>query len=103
MGVRDVTGATRPRLLVLLLALLTAVLLVGGSPAARAAPGDAGEARLYFFWGDGCPHCAEAKPVLAQWKQQYPGLTVVEREVWNNAANREAFAQMAVRHGAVIV
>ena len=25
-----------------------------------------------MFWGDGCPHCAEAKPFLADLTKRYP-------------------------------
>ncbi|MCB9117692.1 MAG: thioredoxin family protein, partial [Caldilineaceae bacterium] len=31
---------------------------------------------IYFFWGDGCPHCAAAKPFLAELSQRYPSVTI---------------------------
>ena len=55
----------RPRTGRSLASLLLAVLgLVLGAPA-HALPDqsdDSAEVTLYFFWGEGCPHCAAAKP-----------------------------------------
>lgn len=65
--------------------------------APRAAAQGGGQTVIYFFWGDGCPHCAAAKPFLAQLKQKYPGVQIRDFEVWNNAANREPFIKMAAK------
>ncbi len=54
---------------------------------------------IYFFWGDGCPHCAAAKPFLARLARTYPGVQIRDFEVWYNEANREPFIQMAARFG----
>lgn len=54
---------------------------------------------VYFFWGDGCPHCAAAKPFLEQLRQRYPGLEVRAYEVWYSEANRDLFARMAGAYG----
>lgn len=89
----------KPRWLGVLFALLAALFLCLGGAAAQAAPGDPGEATLYFFWGDGCPHCEAAKPVLADLEQQNPGLKVESYEVWNDEANLQIFVEMAARHG----
>ncbi len=53
---------------------------------------------IYFFWGDGCPHCAEEKPFLERLKQQYP-VKVHALEVWNSPENRELFIKMANADG----
>lgn len=37
---------------------------------------------IYFFWGDGCPHCAAAKPVLEELTRKYPSAEVRAYEVW---------------------
>ena len=58
-----------------------------------------GQTTIYFFWGDGCPHCAAAKPFLARLTQKYPGVQVRDFEVWNNAANREPLIKMAAKFG----
>ena len=27
---------------------------------------------VYMFWGDGCPHCAAAKPIFEDFADKYP-------------------------------
>lgn len=52
---------------------------------------------MYFFWGDGCPHCAAAKPFLAQLEKDYPDLAIKSYETWEpgNESNYELFMAMA--------
>ena len=45
------------------------------------------EVNLYFFWGEGCPHCAAEKPFLEKLEQKYPQLNIHELEVWGNREN----------------
>ncbi|MCO5214027.1 MAG: hypothetical protein M9936_30370 [Caldilinea sp.] len=54
---------------------------------------------IYFFWGDGCPHCAAAKPFLAELSQRYPSVTIRDFEVWNHEENREPFFKMTAKYG----
>lgn len=54
---------------------------------------------IYLFWGDGCPHCAAAKPFLEGLAQRYPEVEVREYEVWYVAENRDLFIQMAAAFG----
>jgi len=63
------------------------------------APQSGGQTIIYFFWGEGCPHCAAAKPFLARLARTYPGVQVRDFEVWYNEANREPFIQMAAKFG----
>ncbi|MGD9618712.1 MAG: hypothetical protein AB7G47_01590 [Mycolicibacterium sp.] len=60
-----------------------------------AAPGD--EITLYFFWGEGCPHCAAAKPMLTQLEERYPQLQVRSLEVWGSAENQRLFSSMIAK------
>ncbi len=53
---------------------------------------------IYFFWGDGCPHCAEEKLFLERLKQQYP-VEVRAYEVWYSEENRELLFKMAAAFG----
>lgn len=46
---------------------------------------------LYFFWGNGCSHCAAEKPFLEKLKHEYPGLKVMEFEVWYSEENQTLF------------
>ena len=63
---------------------------LGSEPALAGEP-----TTVYFFWGDGCPHCAEEKPFLEQMEEKYPELEVEMFEVWNNQENGELFQKMA--------
>jgi len=71
------------------------------SPSALAAPAhqQMEPVSIYFFWGDGCPHCAAAKPFLAGLEEKYPSVTVRAFEVWHNEANRDLFIKMAAKYG----
>ncbi len=55
--------------------------------------------RIIFFWGDGCPHCAEAKPFLEALINKYPSAELRAYEIYNNEANRDLFSQVAKAHG----
>ncbi len=50
---------------------------------------------IYFFWGQGCPHCAAEKPFLEKMKQKYPQLVVKDFEVYYNYQNQELFEKVA--------
>lgn len=54
---------------------------------------------IYLFWGDGCPHCAKAKPYFEELAQQYPNIVYRAYEVYYDAAGQEAFLQMAKKAG----
>lgn len=54
---------------------------------------------IYFFWGDGCPHCAQAKPFLAALAKKYPNVEVRAYEVWYVEENQRLFQQMAAAYG----
>ncbi|MFA6512421.1 MAG: hypothetical protein WCV86_04850 [Patescibacteria group bacterium] len=43
---------------------------------------------VYFFWGDGCPHCAKEESFLEQIQERYPSMRVHALEVWHDAENR---------------
>lgn len=45
------------------------------------------EIKLYFFHGDGCPHCAEEEKYLEKLEKKYKNLKVVEYEVWKHKDN----------------
>ncbi|MFN3330889.1 MAG: hypothetical protein ACK47M_00060 [Caldilinea sp.] len=54
---------------------------------------------IYFFWGDGCPHCAAAKPFLADLTKRYPSVVVRDYEVWKHPENRDVFFGMTAKYG----
>lgn len=49
---------------------------------------------LYFFHGDGCPHCAEEEVFLESIKDEYPNLEIVSYEVWYNDENAALLEQV---------
>jgi glutaredoxin len=50
---------------------------------------------LYFFEGQGCPHCAKMKSYLEGLKKDYPNLKVYDFEVYFSKENQELFDKMA--------
>lgn len=91
--------ATRARALLFILTLLGAFLVgtLAEAPTSRAVPGDA--VTLYFFWGEGCPHCAAAKPALAELQDRYPTLQIRDFEVRGSVENLQRFMEMAAKFG----
>jgi thiol-disulfide isomerase/thioredoxin len=72
--------------------------------AAAVAAGSAGAAFtsddpvvVYFFWGDGCPHCEHAKPFLADLAGRYPQVVIRDYEVWHAPENADLLRAMAAR------
>lgn len=43
---------------------------------------------IYFFYGDGCPHCAEQKEWLKEIKKEYKNVVIYDYETWYNEENR---------------
>lgn len=54
---------------------------------------------IYYFWGDGCPRCAEQKPFLEELAQRYPSIAIHSYEVWYAEENRGIFSNMAGKFG----
>lgn len=54
---------------------------------------------IYMFWGDGCPHCAKAKPFLEDLAKQYPLVELRFFEVWYNETNQGYFQKMSAAFG----
>lgn len=42
---------------------------------------------IYFFHGDGCPHCEDEKSYLNELTKEYNNIKVVDYEVWYNEEN----------------
>jgi glutaredoxin/cytochrome c biogenesis protein CcdA len=45
----------------------------------------------YFFWGDGCSHCAEEKSLLSNLKKKYPNLNIKSFEIYKDKHNSLIF------------
>lgn len=78
-------------------ALVAAVLAV---PTGARSPGttEPESVTIYYFWGDGCPHCAALRPFLDQLAAD-PGVELADYEVWYSESNRELFQRVAEAHG----
>jgi glutaredoxin len=55
---------------------------------------------VYFFRGEGCPHCAEEEKFLDEIKGNYPDLKVRDYEVYYNRKNQKLFKEVADKLGA---
>jgi thiol-disulfide isomerase/thioredoxin len=67
-----------------------AFFLVGSSP--QAGPSTPPSV-IYYFWGDGCPHCEHIKPFIDNLTQKYPDADIQVLEVWKNQTNQVIYAQ----------
>ncbi len=54
---------------------------------------------IYFFWGEGCPHCASQKEFIDQWEDKYPELEVKKINAWENEESAQLYEQMAKSYG----
>ncbi|AJY71504.1 membrane protein [Geobacter sulfurreducens] len=54
---------------------------------------------LYFFWGEGCPHCERAKTYLADAHRRFPGLEIRSYEVLHNENNLNLLMTMSCKLG----
>ncbi len=52
-----------------------------------------------YFYGDGCSHCENIKPVIANISSRYPDLNLTRLEINHNADNRQQFNDMSSRYG----
>ncbi len=57
---------------------------------------------IYFFWGDGCPHCTTQKEAMTTWLSDYPDIEIKTYETWKNQSNGEILAKLAASYGAEV-
>lgn len=50
---------------------------------------------LYFFWGEGCPHCAAEEKFLAKIQPRYPSLKIHAFEVWKDSEGQKIFSEIS--------
>lgn len=51
--------------------------------------------KLYLFYGDGCPHCADEKVFLDSIDDKYPNLEIVKYEVWYDKENADLLDEVS--------
>src|SRR5574339_183984 len=54
---------------------------------------------VYYFWGDGCPHCAATWVYWEEISREYPNLEIRDYEVWYIDGNQELLLRMAEAAG----
>jgi cytochrome c biogenesis protein CcdA/thiol-disulfide isomerase/thioredoxin len=54
---------------------------------------------IYFFWGDGCPHCEDEKPFLEKLVRANRRLVLYDYEVWYVQKNQDLMRQMTAALG----
>lgn len=52
------------------------------------------KAKLYFFYGDGCPHCAKEEEFLKKLLAEEPNFAVAAYEVWGSSENRQLMVKV---------
>ncbi|MHC1784858.1 MAG: glutaredoxin family protein [Anaerolineaceae bacterium] len=62
-------------------------------------PDESNPVVIYLFWGDGCPHCAVAKPFLNSLAEKYPSVEIRDYEVWYVEVNQELMTKMTAAYG----
>lgn len=55
--------------------------------------------KLYFFHGDGCPHCALEEKFLEKVEKKYDDIDIVRYEVWYNKENQELMQKTSEKFG----
>jgi hypothetical protein len=78
-------------------------LIALGAPAQAAAPEPDAKVPLLFFWGVGCPHCEEARPLVETLAKDEPRLRLQALEVRRDAEARRTFLETMQRLGATSV
>lgn len=55
--------------------------------------------KIYFFWGDGCPHCAKEKLFLQDIVKRYPQVELKTYEVYHSSDNQRLLKFMGDNFG----
>lgn len=83
----------------LLLAAFLVSLANWTTPVQAQTPAPANPVNIYLFWGEGCPHCAKAKPYFENLAAAYPEIQLRTYEVYYDAENQKLFSLMAEKYG----
>ena len=76
--------------------LATSTALSGKTSLEQIQPAADGEVNIYFFWGDGCPRCAEEHAFFREIEQKYGQYyNLYTFEVWHDDANSELMQTFA--------
>lgn len=59
----------------------------------------AAEPSVYFFYGEGCPHCARVEPFIEEISGKYPEIHIEKNEVYKNMENALQMTRMFDKYG----
>lgn len=79
--------------------LLLVLILNWTKPVQAQTPAPANPVYIYLFWGEGCPHCAKAKPYFENLALTYPEIVLKSYEVYYDAVGQKLFTLMAQAYG----
>ncbi len=54
---------------------------------------------VFYFYGNGCSHCENVKPLVADIQARYPEIRIEMLEINANKTNRERFLAMSLQYG----
>ncbi len=52
---------------------------------------------VYYFYGEGCPHCAQVSPIIQELSEKY-NLTLHKLEIYYNSENQELYNDFVLRY-----
>ena len=68
-------------------------------PSATLSAANASDNVVYYFYGQGCPHCAKIEPFMENITEKYPDVDIRKFEVWYNQTNQKVYAQVNAQAG----
>jgi thiol-disulfide isomerase/thioredoxin len=68
-------------------------------PAATPSDANASDNIVYYFYGQGCPHCAKIEPFMENMTKEYPDVDIRMLEVWYNQTNQQIYTQVNAQAG----
>jgi thiol-disulfide isomerase/thioredoxin len=68
-------------------------------PAVAPSAASASDNIVYYFYGQGCPHCAKIEPFMENITKKYPDVDIRKLEVWYNQTNQQVYAQVNAQAG----
>lgn len=81
-------------ILIVLTTMLASLMLFFGVGADTVKTDSTPGVTLYYFWGEGCPHCESAKPFLKELQAKYPALQIKSWEVLEHRENIPLLMEM---------
>ena len=88
-------------LLVVIAVACVAYLLFAVPPASGTTSSVAGadDTIVYYFYGQGCPHCAKIDPFIENMTRDYPDVDIRMLEVWYNQTNQQIYSKVNAEAG----